>query len=294
MDRSFDDLSQIGPVELGPIPRPAQFSRWAKVVEVDLSTLPPVKIYECLRTTDPIRINGRLDESVWERVEWSEPFGIISDGSKTPLETRIAMLWDDNYLYAAYKVEDHDIRGSMSGFNDHVYLNDEDVELFFDGGGYYYELGINPINNSYQIRWTWVEQLVREQRYEELEELFKAPDVLYYVARPGERMGRHADLSYQLPGLQHAVFIDGSINSPAVKDNCWTVQVALPWESLRHIAVDKELPPKPGDSFRMTAYRAHHDRGNRTVKGWTWSVMGNDNIHIPERWNQIVICEEEV
>jgi len=39
------------------------------------------------------------------------------------------------------------------------------------------------------------------------------------------------------------------------------------------------VPPKSGDSFRMTAYRCHHDRATRTAKGWTWSVMGNDNIH---------------
>ncbi len=105
----------------------------------------------------------------------------------------------------------------MIGFNDHVYFNDEDVELFFEGNGYYYELGLNALNTSYQIRWTWVEPLVREQRFSELEELFKAPDVLYYVARDGENIGRHADLNYQLPGCTHAVCIDGTINSPDVK-----------------------------------------------------------------------------
>jgi len=133
-------------------------------------------------------------------------------------------------------VEDPDIRATMTGFNDHVYFKDEDVELFFEGNGYYYELGLNALNTSYQIRWTWVEPLVREQRFSELEELFKAPDVLYYVARDGQKIGRHADLNYQLPGCKHAVFIDGTINCPDVKDRGWTVEVALPWEGLRQIA----------------------------------------------------------
>ncbi len=289
----FDDPSQIGPVDWGPIPRPAQFARWVKVVQVDLSTLPAVKRWQCLRTSEPMTIDGRLDEAVWSRAQWSEPFGMIDDGSATPLETRVALLWNDDYLFVGYKVEDPDIRASMTGFNDHVYMNDEDVEFFFSGDGYYYECGINPLNNTYQIRWTWIERLVREQRFAELEELFKTADVLYYVARDGEQLGRHADLSYELPGLQHAVFIDGSINRPEVKDKGWTVEMAIPWAGLKEIAGGKSLPPKANDVFRMTAYRAHHNRENNTVKGWTWSIMGNDNIHIPERWNEVVFSDEE-
>jgi Carbohydrate family 9 binding domain-like len=289
---AFDDFSQLGPAEAGPAPR-TKIPRWARVRQVDLSRLPQVKAWECLRTTEPIAVDGRLDEPVWKRATWSEPFGMIHDGSRAPLETRVALLWDDQYLYAAYKVEDPDIRASMTGFNDHVYFNDEDVELFFAGEGYYYEIGLNALNTSYQIRWTWVEPLVREQRFAELEELFKAPDFLYYVARDGEKIGRHADLNYRLPGCKHAVFIDGTINCPEVKDKGWTVEMALPWAGLKQMAGGRSVPPEPGDTFRMTAYRCHHDRTKRTAKGWTWSVMGNDNIHIPERWNNVVFVERK-
>jgi Carbohydrate family 9 binding domain-like len=289
---AIDDLSQLGPVEVGPAPR-SKISRWAKLSQVDLSRLPPVKTWACLRTTEAMTVDGRLDEPVWQRAQWSEPFGMIHDGSPTPLETRVALLWDDQYLYAAYKVEDPDIRASMTAFNDHVYLNDEDVELFFEGNGYYYEIGLNALNTSYQIRWTWIERLVREQRFAELEALFKTPDFLYYVARDGENIGRHADLNYRLPGCKHAVFIDGTINCPEVKDQGWTVEIALPWSGLKDIAGGRATPPRPGDTFRMTAYRCHHDRATRTAKGWTWSVMGNNNIHIPERWNDVVFVDRK-
>jgi hypothetical protein len=291
---AFDNVSDIGPVALGPTPRPAAFARWAQVVEADLAALPPAKTWECLRTRESIRVDGRLDEPVWSRVRWSEPFGLIHNGGATAFETRVAMVWDDDCLYVAYRVEDPDIRASMTGFNDHIYAKDEDVEFFFEGEGYYYELGLNALNNGYQIRWTWVERLVREQRFEELEELFKTPDYLYYIARKGERLGRHADLSYQLPGFRHAVFVDGSINCPDVRDQGWTVELALPWAGLKEIAGGKSLPPKPGDMFRMTAYRCHHDRENRKAKGWTWSIMGNDNIHIPERWNRVIFSGQDV
>jgi hypothetical protein len=215
----------------------------------------------------------------------------MDDGGPATLETRVALLWDDQCLYVGYRVEDPDVRATMTAFNDHVYLKDEDVEFFFEGQGYYYEIGLNALNTSYQIRWTWIERLVREQRYAELEELFKSPDYLYYLAREGEPIGRHADLNYRLPGCRHAVFVDGSINCPEVKDRGWSVEIALPWAGLREIAGGRELPPRAGDAFRMTAYRCHHDRERRTAKGWTWSIMGNDNIHIPERWNEVVFSD---
>ncbi len=289
---AFADISQLGPVETGPVPR-TKFPRWARLRQVDLATLPPVKTWECLRTTEAITIDGSLEESVWQRVQWSEPFGLIDTGGRTPLETRVALLWDDDYLYAAYRIQDPDVRATMTGFNDHVYLTDEDVEFFFEGQGYYYEIGLNAVNTSYEIRWTWIEALVRERRFAELEELFKTPDYLYYLAREGEPIGRHADLNYRLPGCRHAVRIDGSVNCPDVTDRGWTVELALPWAGLRQIAGGRPLPPRPGDTFRMTAYRCHHDRANGSAKGWTWSVMGNDNIHIPERWNSVVFVDRE-
>ena len=55
---AFDDISQLGPVELGPPPR-TKFGRWARVRQVDLAKLPPVKTYECLRTSEVITIDGR-------------------------------------------------------------------------------------------------------------------------------------------------------------------------------------------------------------------------------------------
>jgi hypothetical protein len=55
------------------------------------------------------------------------------------------------------------------------------------------------------------------------------------------------------------------------------------------------MPPQAGDSLRVTAYRAHHLRsaaGSGTSStGWSWSIMGNDNIHVPERWNRLLLVD---
>jgi hypothetical protein len=286
-----------GLVAVGPVPT-SRHHRWGKWVQAPLAGLPPVEEYRCCRTRERMTIDGRLDEAAWQSARWSGPFAGIATGAKADLDTRIALLWDDRCLYAAYRVEDPDIRGTMTGFHDHVYINDEDVEIFVQGDGYYYELGVNPINTVYEIRWTWVQPLVEHRDYAELDRLLRTPNFLYFLARDGEPIGRHGDLDWELPGLEHAVHIDGTLNRPEVRDRGWTVEFALPWAGLAPLMGGRSLPPKPGDELRMTAYRAHHTRRElrreNSSTGWTWSIMGNDNIHIPERWNRVVFVDAAI
>jgi hypothetical protein len=252
--------------------------------------------HPCYRTDEEIVVDGTLDEPAWQCVPWTDCFGTIATGYAVELETRAAFLWDDRCLYAAFKIQDPDIRGTMTGFHDHVYICDEDVELFIEGEGQYYELGVNPINNVYEIRWSWVEPLVERRDFAALDKLLSTPNYLYFLAREGERIGRHGDLDWELPGLEHAVHIYGTLNRPEIRDECWTVEFAIPWEGLSGIMDGRTLPPKPGESLRVMAYRAHHaskakDRRNSST-GWSWGVMGNDNIHIPERWNRLTFLAE--
>ncbi len=282
-------------VAVGKVPT-SSFPRWGKWIDAPQAGLPQVLEQPCLRTREPMTIDGRLDEEAWARAVWSEPFGAIATGERVGLETRVAFLWDERCLYAGFRIEDPDVRGTMTGFHDHVYIKDEDVELFIEGEGYYYELGINPINTVYEIRWTWVESLVKKRDWAELERLLSTPNFLYFLAREGEPIGRHGDLDWELPGLEHAVRIDGVLNRPEIRDRGWTVEFALPWEGLHAMGGPLQKPPTAGDSIRATAYRAHHDRKGAdrmpSSVGWSWSVTGNDNIHVPERWNKITLMDD--
>ena len=155
----------------GDVPRREMKTHWACFPQVNLEGLPPVKEYSCIKVKEQITIDGKLDEKVWAKAEWSEPFGKIDDGSKVEFETRVALLWDKDYLYAGYKVEDPDIRGTISNYNshEHVYQNDEDVEIFVEGDSSYYEMGINSINQTYQLNWDWIEPLIRKNDFNTLD-----------------------------------------------------------------------------------------------------------------------------
>jgi hypothetical protein len=283
---------------LGPRPRWTTVYRWADVAGPPSGPLPPIPTYDCRRAAGPIVIDGRLDEPDWTAARWTEPFGAIVDGSPGGHGVRLALLWDEANLYAAWRVDDPDVRATSTVHHDQVYMTDDDVELFVDGGERYYELGINPIGTIYEFRWTWVEPLVERRDHAAIEALFKLPDFLYIVARPGERSGRVGDMGWELPGLRRAVRIDGSVNHPEDVDAGWCVEAALPWSGLREVLGDGAVPPRPGGVIRMQSFRAQHDRsdpaanarldatwpGATPAEWFTWSAMGNTNVHNPERW----------
>jgi len=261
-----------------------------------LDDIPPATTYDCLRTGTPIRIDGRLDEPVWQRVTWSTPFVKMDTGAPVSLDSRVAMVWDDTYLYAAYKYEDHEIWGTHVEHHDHVYHNDSDAEIFIEGNGVYYELGINPINTIYEVFWTWLEPVVERRDVERLNHFFSTEDFLYFLPRIGERLGRIGEKAWELPGLKYAVHIDGTLNCPDIVDTGWTVEFALPWESLKALQ-NPNTPPRPGDVWRIGASRCQHfhdEEGNNTSVDWSWNRHGTINMHVPERWTKVRFVDQVV
>jgi len=286
------------------LPQFDEIPRWARVANVPDLELPAVPRLRARRATGPIVVDGALKESDWETAEWSPVFGRIASGVPSSPATQVAFLWDDEALYAGYRVEHHDIRGTTTRHHEHVYVKDDDVELFVAGAGTYYELGINPINTIYEIGWTWLEPLVRAADFDALERLMLVNDQFYYARRDGERLGRVADLGWELPGLRTAVRVDGAINAPDVRDEGWTVEFALPWAGLATHIPELAGPRAVGDRVMIQAYRAHHPRtdpaadarmatqfaGSSEWFGTTLSAMGNGNVHNPERWVRLELA----
>jgi hypothetical protein len=268
-----------------------------------LNGLPPIAIYECLRVEEAVVIDGRLNEALWKRVQWSNPFVKMDTGEAVSLESRIALLWDDDYLYAAFRYEDHEIWGTHVEHHDHVYHRDSDAEIFIDGNDAYYELGVNPINTIYEVLWTWLKPVVQRNDAGVLNRLFSAKNGLYFLPRRDEFFGRFGETDWQMPGLKHGVQINGSLNNPAIKDVGWTVEFALPWSGLKVLG-NPRCPPTPGDVWRIGASRCQHfrlkldvqmpratgDRANpmhSASEDWSWNQHGYVNMHMPERWTQV-------
>lgn len=62
--------------------------------------------YTAFHVSQPIRIDGRLDEPAWAQAPHSPRFIDILSGRPAIHDTRASLLWDDEHLYVAFRLEE--------------------------------------------------------------------------------------------------------------------------------------------------------------------------------------------
>ena len=224
--------------------------------------------YVCFRATEPITLDGKLDEKAWLAVPWTESFVDI-EGDLKPLprlQTRAKMLWDDQYLYIAAHLEEPHVWGTLTK-HDAVIFQDNDFEIFIDPDGdnhQYYEIEINSLNTEWDL----------------------------FLPKP-YRDGGPALNEWEIPGLKTAVHVEGTLNDPSDKDQSWSVEFAIPWKVLAEHA-HRPAPPRDGDQWRINFSRVEWQ--HEIVEGkyrkvpktpennWVWSPQGYIDMHRPEYW----------
>ena len=68
--------------------------------------------YTSLRVSEPIRVDGKLDERIWQLAPTSPRFVDILSGQRTLYDTRAMVVWDDENLYLGYRIEEPRVRAS--------------------------------------------------------------------------------------------------------------------------------------------------------------------------------------
>jgi hypothetical protein len=255
------------------------FSSLVRVEEP--KTSPALRYYMCFRTGQPPVVDGKLDDESWKRVYWSEDFLDIEGKSKSKprFETRVKMLWDDEYFYVGAELEEPHVWATLKDRDSIIYL-DNDFEVFIDPDGNthnYYELEINALNTVWDL----------------------------FLVKP-YRDGGPAIHSWDIQGLKTAVYVDGTLNDPRDKDKGWSVEMAIPWNVLKEAAPFKKKPD-PRDLWRINFSRVEYrtvvengiyvkakDRktGRELAEdNWTWAPQGVVNIHYPEMWGFVQFTE---
>lgn len=275
---------------------PEEIPETVKRLEIEGGTrsrrgLPKPVEYRCCRITDPVVVDGRLDEDGWRRASWLGPFVDMEKGTSTEFDTRVAFLWDDTNFYAGFKMEEPDVFGFETKRDGGV-SGDCEVELFILGEGVYYELQINALNTVYEVLWTWFQPLTETNDLKALDRLFGARRAIY-GGLSDDYPGRHGSFDWDFPGLQTAVQIDGSLNCRRVRDRGWTVELALPWSGWADLVRGgRAIPPADGDVWRMGCSRVQHwrDEQGAVVRSRDWSICqhGKIQMHVPDRWPYIV------
>lgn len=231
-------------------------------------------------------IDGKLDEPSWKAATYSPRFVDILTGAPVIHDTRAAVLWDDQYLYVSYRVEEPFVHATFTNHNDLIYMGN-DVECFIAGPDAYYELEINAFNTCYEVFFAWNDtfELSGLAKYPEFQGAKLVPfNGVGFTNHP--RGGRVGNFDHALPGLKTAVHIDGTVNDDTDRDRGWTVELAFPWQSLKWLATDgRSLPPKHGDVWRIDFSRFNTYKEAPPAKdsgGWFWTRHGAWDSHIPE------------
>jgi hypothetical protein len=260
--------------------------------------------YTCQRTKDPITVDGRLKESCWQKAPRSPRFVDMVTGAPGFWDTRMAALWDDNHLYVGYWIEEPDIRAGFTERDSPVYL-ENDVELFIGGEDCYYEFQINARGTVYEVFYIWQDAYRRGSRFDTPEfDLLSRPvdvlggfqDELRYRRHPRGR--RWAFMDWDLPGLQAAVQVEGTVNDSSDVDKGWTVELAFPWKGMKILAGERSLPPGNGDIWRMDFSRfevlAYNGIKAQRSAGWAFNPHGVYDSHIPECFTYVHFADRSI
>jgi hypothetical protein len=258
--------------------------------------------YTCYRTAGPILVDGKLDEPSWQLAVASTPFVDIVTGKPAWFDTRVALLWDDDYLYFGFRAQETDVWGTLRERDSRIW-EENDLEVFIGGGrDAYYEFEVNALNTVYEVFWVWKDALKPGSPYYGRPEFDPATQrtlvldgVGGHVHPRGERWGF---LDWDFPGLRTAVHVDGVVNRRDHTDRGWTAELAFPWKGMALLADGRPLPPRHGDVWRIDCSRFEKTgRGGEALDpcaGWTWNRHGHYDSHIPEVFPYVTFSEQVV
>ncbi len=260
-----------------------------------------LKHYTSQRAAGPIAVDGRLDEASWHLAPRSPRFEDLEEPGRPALyDTRAAVLWDDDYLYVGFWLEEPDVRATFTERDSMICL-ENDVEVFIAGEDAYFEFELNALGTIMERLYIWQDRYI-EAGYAELPEF----DL---VANPtvdtlgGEGSGhahprgrRWIFRDWDMPGLKWGVHVDGTINDDSDVDRGWTAEIAFPWQGLKHLADGRSLPAREGDVWRMDFSRFQwiDEGGVRNCPGWAWNSHQIYDSHIPDRFTFIHFSEAVV
>lgn len=257
--------------------------------------------YDAYSVSKAPTIDGRLDEPAWQLAPQSPNFRDLISGAETIHETHAAVLWDDEYLYVGYWIEEPNLQASITERDGLIYQNN-DVELFIAGQDAYYEFEINSYGTIYEVFFVW-EESYKKGGYDVLPDLGEAEPgrrIFNGVGyKPHPRGPRIGFWNWDLKGIKSAVFVNGTINNDKDRDRGWTVELALPWSSISVLAKgdNRSIPPRHQDIWRMDFSRFNQYKEAEPAKdagGWAWSPHGVWDSHVPECFTFINFSKTDV
>ena len=201
------------------------------------------------KTTATISADGRLDEEAWQKAPILKFNDSLGRGIPTQFETKLRLLYDDKNLYVSFEAKDSDVSCMYQKRDDPIY-NHEAVELFImphvkaPEVGPYFELQASP------------------------------KGIIFDAAFTGRRKGM--DVSYNASQTVGTT-VQGTLNQENDRDVGYVSEWVVPFAKMKWA----KQAPKPGDEWRMNAFRIEKFRQNGQLKGeyTAWSPPNVGDFH---------------
>jgi hypothetical protein len=243
------------------------------------------EFYVCqkLNSDDKMVIDGDINEKAWQAVEWiTQLVDIEGDIKPKPLyDSRIALLWDSEFLYIAAELKEPNLWATMDK-QDMYLFHENDFEVFLDPDGdthHYAEIEINALNTVWDL----------------------------LLTKPYRDKGKPID-TWNITNLKKGVKCFGTLNNPSDVDDKWTVELAIPWSVLEELNAH-DGPPTHGETWKANFSRVQWQldiQQNKYIKkidpktnkpfpefNWVWSPQGAIAMHQPETWGMLVFADKK-
>lgn len=215
------------------------------------------EIYVVKRAKGKIKIDGVIGKKEWEGATVIKKFyrsGALD--KKVHSKTTVYILYDDNYLYIAGKMEDKDIFADVKGEDAPVWSNDV-FEVFIKprfSSPHYYEINANPLGTTF--------------------------DGFY----PRRRAGFSRFIKYS-SGVKVATKVNGTINKWEDVDKGWTIEEAIPFSAFSQTTP----PPKNGDIWYFSIcrydYSVYLERG---VELTSSAKLHRRDFHLYQDYDKLI------
>jgi len=237
--------------------------------------------YTIYKTTSQLTIDGKSEESIWDKAEWTDSFiDIQGDIKPKPYyNTRIKMLWDEEYIYFYAEMEEEHVWGDITE-RDAVIFYNNDFEVFIKPNQYqpyYGEFEVNALGTLWEL----------------------------FIARPYRRNGPVLD-HWDLNGTKIGIDIQGTLNDPSDIDKSWSIELAIPIKPLADI--DRGNDFGAGSMWRINFSRVQwqhqitdgvyekktDDQEKRLPENnWVWTQQSAIDMHRPEHWGYLYFAENK-
>jgi hypothetical protein len=257
--------------------------------------------YTAKKITTLIQIDGDLRKAPWQQAIWSKHFVEIVTGEPGMYHTQVALLWNDTYLYIAFKAEDNFLEARLTE-RDSIIFQENDLEVFIEGKDCYYELEVNAANTIYEVFFIWKDAYLNDSRFNNPQFDVHHPQA-YTFGGDYDRTAasfwkgthprgvRWAFTNFDMPGLQTAVQLDGSLNNHTDTDIGWSLEIAIPWISLQLLDAERTIPPADGDIWNMFLGRYQKlDNNGKELYPHAAMALNSHGVydsHLSEKWSRI-------